>query len=76
MKFRCGRWRRIINEFIDRLDADKTEWHNWFAWHPVKVGVEDCRWLETVRRKKVYHRMSDGVVTVHYTSFHWRYSEC
>lgn len=40
MKFSCG--------------SSKTEiadWHDWFAWHPVRVGDGDCRWLETVERK-------------------------
>ena len=28
-------------------------WHNWFAWHPVRVPNEGNTmvWLETVRRK-------------------------
>ena len=28
-----------------------TTWHRWFAWHPVRVGHKDCRWLEYVERK-------------------------
>lgn len=30
---------------------DLTKWHSWFAWHPVRVGPDDCRWLEVVWRK-------------------------
>jgi len=31
--------------------AAQRQWHNWFAWHPVRVGRRDCRWLETVWRR-------------------------
>lgn len=41
MKFNCEKY--------------KT-WCSWFAWYPVKVGDNDCRWLETVERRRVeYH---------------------
>jgi len=29
-------------------------WHEWFAWRPVRVGNRDCRWLEKVQRKGKY----------------------
>lgn len=29
----------------------KHEWHRWFAWHPVRIGDNNCRWLEFVGRK-------------------------
>ena len=44
MKFNCGLTRI---EKIDKLG----KWHNWFAWHPVRICSEDCRWLEKVERK-------------------------
>jgi hypothetical protein len=28
----------------------KTNWHDWFAWHPVRTP-EGWVWLETIRRK-------------------------
>lgn len=28
-----------------------TNWHSWFAWHPVRVATDDVRWLERVERK-------------------------
>ena len=40
MKFDCG---KTIDEMKD--------WHPWFAWHPVRVGPHDCRWLETIERR-------------------------
>jgi len=40
MKFQC-------NKPIDH------GWHRWFAWHPVEVGPNDCRWLEVIERRLV-----------------------
>ena len=42
-----------------KVDCNKREnrllnWHRWFAWYPVHVGKNDCRWLEVVMRKGVY----------------------
>lgn len=31
---------------------DKSEWHKWFAWHPVFDG-DICIWFERVWRKDV-----------------------
>lgn len=31
-----------------------SNWHRWFAWRPVQVGENDCRWLEYVERKGAY----------------------
>lgn len=39
MKFNCDKWKC------------KLEWHRWFAWYPVKIAENDCRWLEYVERK-------------------------
>lgn len=57
MKLNCGhsakaRFRR------------KHMWHLWFAWHPVRVGPKDCRWLERVERKGRYCGLGD---------WFWRY---
>lgn len=40
--------------------ARKEQWHTWFAWHPVRVGPRDCRWLEPVERKGEEHWCSAG----------------
>lgn len=31
----------------------KKQWHNWFAWHPVRLNANEVIWLETVRRKGI-----------------------
>lgn len=33
-----------------RIKTSHTEWHRWFAWHPVKIEHEYV-WLEVVHRK-------------------------
>lgn len=44
-------------------DVNKSDWHDWFAWHPVFVdnerGGTDFVWFETVQRK-LYYGMPDG----------------
>jgi hypothetical protein len=55
------RWKREADK-KDRL----AEWHRWFAWYPVKVGMDwttgaDIKvWLATVMRRRVY---CDGFFT-------------
>jgi hypothetical protein len=44
MKLNCGETRQAK---IKRLE----QWHDWFAWHPVRLGENHCRWLETIQRK-------------------------
>ena len=46
MRFNCG-------ESYERECLRRMEWHKWFAWHPVKVGEHDCRWLEWVSRRGI-----------------------
>ena len=55
MKFECGKKARLKREAAERAAAKRAQWHPWFAWHRVKVGTEDCRWLETVERRRVKH---------------------
>lgn len=31
----------------------KKEWHRYFAWYPVEIGLFKKAWLETVERRKV-----------------------
>lgn len=33
-----------------RKEQDYLEWHQWFAWHPVRINGQWV-WLETVERK-------------------------
>jgi hypothetical protein len=33
-----------------RKEIDITEWHDWYAWHPVAIGGSVV-WFETVKRK-------------------------
>jgi len=44
MRFDCG------PSYAEKCAA-REQWHDWFAWYPVRVGKHDCRWLETVERK-------------------------
>ena len=30
---------------------DYTQWHRWFAWHPVELVDKRVAWLEYVERK-------------------------
>jgi hypothetical protein len=43
MRFNCNKYK-----------VDITQWHKWFAWHPVKVKANECRWLEIVERRVTY----------------------
>jgi hypothetical protein len=47
MKFNCG---KSYSETHQKL----KNWHEWFAWYPVKVADNDCRWLEKVQRKGTF----------------------
>lgn len=47
MKFDCGN----LGESLEEKKARLKEWHTWFAWHPIRIGPHDYRWLETVVRK-------------------------
>ena len=49
MKLNCG------PTWEEKRDARK-EWHDWFAWYPVRIGSNHCRWLETVERKGTFRR--------------------
>ena len=46
------------------------KWHQYFAWHPVKVGSHDWRWLENVYRKGT---QGTGGLTEGWV-WHWHYS--
>ena len=66
MKFKCG---PSEEEFLAKkreLFWAKVEtmenWHDHFAWWPVKMGPGDCRWLETVQRRYyIWHSELGGI---------------
>lgn len=31
----------------------RSQWNPWFAWRPVRVGVDEFRWLEKVERRRI-----------------------
>lgn len=51
MKINCGpdkkEWER--RRRLKRIEESK--WHRVFAWRPVRLGPDDCRWLEFVERR-------------------------
>ena len=36
------------------------EWHEWFAWRPVRVSRKETRWLEKVYRRRITGRDAYG----------------
>ena len=52
MKFNCG-------PSTEKPDSRMT-WHSWFAWFPVRISDNDCRWLETVERRGNTEYYLDG----------------
>ncbi len=55
MRFHCG----PSKEERQKAQLVKTQaeakllqkWTPWFAWRPVRVGEDDCRFMETVERR-------------------------
>lgn len=72
MKFNCGKKRDWLKDYDAAVDYWR-QWRPWFAWRPVRVGDDDCRWLETVERRAntVY---TGGLVFV-YTPTDFEYRE-
>lgn len=55
MKINCGpswevRYERRCAAAKLRV-AELRSWQPWFAWYPVRLGEDDCRWLETIERR-------------------------
>lgn len=46
MIFDCG---ETVSEYEERMG----EWHNWFAWYPIRMAPHRCAWLQTVERRGV-----------------------
>jgi hypothetical protein len=53
MKFACDNRRSLRQQKRAAKDAAERQWHRKFAWLPIRMGFNDCRWLETVARRKV-----------------------
>lgn len=55
MKLECGlspRTRTERRAAYVKAEANRLmQWHSWFALLPVRIGDNDCRWLETVERR-------------------------
>lgn len=54
MKFKCG----PTESERDEIKKHKSDWHEYFAWHPVRLESEQCAWLETIERKGKYYHAS------------------
>lgn len=48
MKFDCGP-PKCVSQYAKKRKMEN--WHDHFAWWPIRLGQNDCRWLETVQRK-------------------------
>jgi hypothetical protein len=60
MKINCGKsWETRFDE--------SQQWHSWFAWRPVRVADNDCRWLEEVERKRVVYTCPGAMI------MEWKY---
>lgn len=55
MKIDCGQSKLAKNRHL-------TDWHPWFAWFPVRLGENDCRWLEVIERKYDFQSRISGNV--------------
>lgn len=55
MKLNCGTtFEKRHRDELERLEArlkKLKQWHDVFAFLPVRVGENECRWLETVQRR-------------------------
>lgn len=61
MKINCDYFkdRREAREATIRSQLE--EWHDWYAWFPVRISHNDCRWLETIKRRGNFsYRHFDG----------------
>lgn len=45
MKFDCG-------DTYDVYLAKQWQWHSFFAIFPRRVGPRECRWFETIERRR------------------------
>jgi hypothetical protein len=50
----------------------REDWHDWFAWHPVRTLAGDYVWLERVLRKGRRALIANGDGQPEYT-WEWEY---
>lgn len=81
MRFNCG---PSFNVKAEETYSRFSNWHRWYAWFPVRVGEDDCRWLEWIERRgesasyKVHKRFlswgyKDGSLSFKYSGFGWKW---
>lgn len=76
MKFNCGLTLGEKKKFLlDKAELEDGKWLPHFAWLPVRVGKKDCRWLETVERKRDYPFTWDSIFGLHVTWAYTNYRE-
>jgi hypothetical protein len=49
-----AKWRRKAAIWLSKREH-KARWHSWYAWFPVRLADNDCRWLERIERRIEYH---------------------
>ena len=61
MKFNCGLTAyeelELAHQQCSMLNSKESEWVRIFAWLPVRVAKNDCRWLEYVEKQESYYRV-------------------
>lgn len=76
MRFNCDYFRdKAVQRFVEREKRER-EWNDWFAWRPIKVAQGDCRWWETIERRREPVECSGymwGVGPYSYVDWMWVY---
>jgi hypothetical protein len=62
VKFNCD----ALSDAAKAKRRAERAWHDWFAWRPVKVAHGDCRWLETIERRKEHWFANDYIFSRSY----------
>lgn len=52
---------------IDERERRQGDWHDWFAWHPVRISPTKKVWMERVERRGGWVR------SYRYTHWQWEY---
>jgi hypothetical protein len=57
VKFNCGpsaeqKVKNLRKEYEERAE-NAAKWQPFFAWLPIRIGEDECRWLEVVERRVV-----------------------
>lgn len=75
MRFNCGKSRQQrcvehAENTLQHVRIIRTEWTDKFAWWPVRVGEDDCRWLETIQVRYPDAYIVSGFITAIYLADH------